>query len=221
MRDVPGQRTTGLQLQKVVRYATCHGIRPNAIFGRPSGDESRGGTVVEWMQLETSRVSPICGSGQHILHEKADIAAAQDQIERQASRIARPPTLQSAGQACVGFRSVLVLVKNDQQRTGPGHACQVGKRRLPVRQRRRAQPGIILNGENRGSQISKLVRRRAFDRLIQHVALSVREFIEQGGLANTTSAVNDPEFWSTRGIALVEPGELVLAIEKRHEESIP
>ena len=46
MRDVPGQRTTGLQLQKVVRYATCHGIRPNAIFGRPSGDESRGGTVV-------------------------------------------------------------------------------------------------------------------------------------------------------------------------------
>src|SRR5216683_5095176 len=110
----------------------CYGIAADAIFPRPLGEKQSGFAVVERTQLEAAGVPPVRWAGQNVLDEEADIAAAKDQVDRQASGVAGPPALESASESGIGLRGILVLVKHHEQRTGCGHARQVGKCSIPV-----------------------------------------------------------------------------------------
>ena len=195
-------------------HAPGHGEGTDVILVGPVGKEGRRLPVAQWPELQRSRVASVGRAGQHVLHEEANVAAAQDEVDRQGSHIARPPALQLAGEGGIRLRRVLVLVQDHQQRTLPSEPREGCQRLAPVGERRGAQHRIVRAGEDRRRQVAQLIAGGALDGLVDDGARAAGEAIQERGLPHPAPSEQDAELGASLGPALAEPCQLRLAIDE-------
>jgi len=80
--DIPAERAVRVQLSQVVRDAARHGKRSQLVFRLPALQERRGLQVGERPQLHRAGIASVRRPGQHVVHEEANVAAAQHQVDR-------------------------------------------------------------------------------------------------------------------------------------------